>query len=120
MVVREESSRLLYSWLMGVEQLEVRVRCGTAAFSGASYIHCSSGRQDGGVGARVLWLCVLLSERPDSLAVAVMTRPPSCAVCVGVEVARAGQVELWVKAVGLDNAESVLIEEARLSGRAVA
>lgn len=67
-MVLEESSRLLYSWLIGVEQLEVRVRCGTATFSGVSYIHCSSGRQDGGVGAKVLWLCTLLSEWPDSLA----------------------------------------------------
>lgn len=71
------------------------------------------------MGARVPWLCALLSECPDSLAVAAMTRPPSCAVCVGVEVANAGQVELWVKAVGLDSGGSVLVEEARLNGRAV-
>lgn len=35
-VVLEERSRLLYSWFIGVEQLEVRVRCGITTFSGVS------------------------------------------------------------------------------------
>lgn len=35
-VVLEERSRLLYNWFIGVEQLEVRVRCGTTTFSGVS------------------------------------------------------------------------------------
>lgn len=67
----------------------------------------------------MLWLCTLLSECPDSLAGAATTRPPSCGVWVGVEVAKAGQVELWVKAAGLEIRGSVLVEEARLSGRVV-
>lgn len=33
--------------------------------------------------------------------------------------AKAGQVELWVKAAGLEIRESVLVEEATLSGLAV-
>lgn len=63
----------------------------------------------------MLWLCTLLSECPDSLAGAATTRLPSCGVRVGVEVAKAVQVELWAKAAGLE----MLVEEARLSGRAV-
>lgn len=46
------------------------------------------------MGAKVLWLCTLLSECPDSLAVAATTRPPSLDARVGVDIARAGQVEL--------------------------
>lgn len=95
---------------MGVELLEVRVRCGTT-FSGVSYIHCSSGRQDGGVGAKVLWLCMLLSECPDSLRAV----PVLCPLVTGVEVASAGQVELWLNGAGLDVRGSML--EATLRGR---
>lgn len=67
----------------------------------------------------MLWLCTLLSECPNSLADAPTDGPPPSRVWVGVEVAKAGQVELWVKAAGLEVMGSVLVEEARLSGRAV-
>lgn len=67
----------------------------------------------------MLWLCILLSDCPSSLEGAVTTTPPSFSGCVGVEVAKAGQVLLWVKAAGLETMGSVLVEEATLSGRAV-
>lgn len=65
----------------------------------------------------MLWLCRLLSERPDSLAGAEVTGTP-CAVRVGVAEARAGQ-ELWMKSVAPEVRASVLVEEATLSGLAV-
>lgn len=60
----------------------------------------------------MLWLCVLLSECPESLAGAV---PVFTALVIGVEVARAGQVLLWLKCAGLEAKESVF--EATLRGR---
>lgn len=60
----------------------------------------------------MLWLCVLLSECPDSLAGTV---PVLTALVTGVEVAKAGQVLLWLKCAGLDVRESVF--EATLRGR---
>lgn len=64
------------------------------------------------MGASVLWLCALLSECPDSLVGPV---PVLAALAVGVEVARAGHVLLWLKCAGLDTRESVF--EATLRGR---
>lgn len=60
----------------------------------------------------MLWLCALLSECPDSLAGTVLVL---AALARGVEVARAGQVLLWLKCAGLDARESVF--EATLRGR---
>lgn len=62
----------------------------------------------------MLWLCVLLSECPDSLTGAL---PVIAALDTGVEVARAGQVLLWLKSAGLDARQSVF--EATLRGRPV-
>lgn len=60
----------------------------------------------------MLWLCALLSECPDSLAGTV---PVLTTLVAGVEVAKAGQVLLWLKCAGLDTRESVF--EATLRGR---
>lgn len=51
----------------------------------------------------MLWLCVLLSECPASLAGPV---PVLVVLAIGVEVARVGQVLLWLKCAGLDTRES--------------
>lgn len=118
-MVLEDRSWLLYSWLMGVEQLDVSGRRGAAALSGVSYIQGSSAGPEGGVGARVLRLCALLSECPDSLALPAAAGPASLGARVGVEVAKAGQVELWPKAIRLGTAGSLRVEHARLRGRAV-
>lgn len=66
----------------------------------------------------LVWLCRLPSERPDSLGVAGAVNPPSWGcVCIGVEVARAEQLVLWVKEVELRG--SMLVPVARLRGLGV-